>query len=402
MGGWGAGKSLANIYRFLRLSMDSDVPRHGLLSMFTRKMVDGIFMRELESILIQFLPDYLWEINSYKGIVYTRNRSKPTQWSILETGSLDDPEKLTGYNYDLIFVDECHKGLTLEAYRNLKGRLRHGKEQFISITGNPPDRRHWIYQDIALAHELGTAPADRHFIRTASDDNPYLPQAYLDDLAALPEDMQAIYRRGEFGTLDGACFKSFDPTYHVQRFGVDETWRVFRAVDFGFASPFCCLWAGLDREGTIWIFDEVYEAEVTVADWVPRLKARDYQIEGTFADPENPGDKADFEQMLGERWKTADNDVWEGVKELIQRFIVRKGQAPRLVIHERCRNLIREVSSLQWDRDRFGNVNRQRPKKGNDHACDCLRYVAMGIRAHTGASPYRPRGRDHEPIPRLR
>lgn len=43
----------------------------------------------------------------------------------------------------------------------------------------------------------------------------------------------------------------------------------------------------------------------------------------------------------------------------------------RLVIHESCRALLREMEAYEWHR------NSETPVKANDHACDALRYAAV-------------------------
>ena len=50
-----------------------------------------------------------------------------------------------------------------------------------------------------------------------------------------------------------------------------------------------------------------------------------------------------------------------------------------IYIDESCENLIREMPSYEWKRDRNGNILDE-PVKENDHAIDSLCYAVYGVK----------------------
>ncbi|MHC5121226.1 MAG: hypothetical protein ACYSO7_06915 [Planctomycetota bacterium] len=51
--------------------------------------------------------------------------------------------------------------------------------------------------------------------------------------------------------LENAVFEDFDPAVHVRPVGYDAGLPLYRAMDFGFANPFVCLWMQVDEAGAV-------------------------------------------------------------------------------------------------------------------------------------------------------
>ena len=75
----------------------------------------------------------------------------------------------------------------------------------------------------------------------------------------------------------------------------------------------------------------------------------------------------------GLRVKDADNEVLDGIRMTATLFATGK-----LLIHERCTNLIAELQGYIWD-DKAQQRGVEQPVKVNDHACDALRYFCKTI-----------------------
>lgn len=89
-----------------------------------------------------------------------------------------------------LFVDECQQ-VCEKAISVLKGRfsLLNGKDKRGNkwhtipkalYTCNP--KRNWIYSDFVKPHKTGALPPHRKFIKALPVDNPYVDQAYIDNL----------------------------------------------------------------------------------------------------------------------------------------------------------------------------------------------------------------------------
>ncbi len=79
----------------------------------------------------------------------------------------------------------------------------------------------------------------------------------------------------------------------------------------------------------------------------------------------------------------ADNAVLSGIQTVAARLSLDPAGDPRLLVHRRCSNLIREFGSYEWMEHADGSM-KDKPKKEHDHALDSLRYALVhmdGIRS---------------------
>ena len=111
------------------------------------------------------------------------------------------------------------------------------------------------------------------------------------------------------------------------------------------------------------IYDEHYKERELLQDHAKRL---DREIT-YFADPSG---KREIEELLamGFDIQSADNDVNIGINKVNERI-----KTDRLKVCRQCRNLIDEFETYRWEEEK------DKPVKLNDHACDSLRYLVMGL-----------------------
>lgn len=58
---------------------------------------------------------------------------------------------------------------------------------------------------------------------------------------------------------EGQAFPEFDRGVHViDPFPIPEPWPKWRAADYGYAVPYCCLWFARSPSGRIYIYRETY------------------------------------------------------------------------------------------------------------------------------------------------
>ena len=61
-----------------------------------------------------------------------------------------------------------------------------------------------------------------------------------------------------------AAFTEFDRDAHVvEPFEIPKGWQRFRAADWGYSSPACCLWFAIDYDNNLWVYRELYTQKIT-------------------------------------------------------------------------------------------------------------------------------------------
>lgn len=63
----------------------------------------------------------------------------------------------------------------------------------------------------------------------------------------------------EWGIASGQYFNEWDEARHVVRpFDIPDHWMKFRAMDWGSAAPYACLWFAVDFDGNLYCYRELY------------------------------------------------------------------------------------------------------------------------------------------------
>jgi hypothetical protein len=244
---------------------------------------------------------------------------------------------------------------------------------------------------------------------------------------------------------DGLVFAEFDPARHVAPAGYNAGLPLYRAIDFGYANPFVCLWVQKecgtstppappgDRSETratshepspgsaggftstsrsheqspgsaggftgadlsrvrLRVIGEYVARERPVAEHAREMAARDPgPVLATYADPAG-WQRSDVTgtgpcqelARLGMRVRTPHAGILEGV-ELLRRLLKNRPGGPGLVIDPSCRWLIRALQEYHWDESDGGHRNERPAKDGPDHAIDALRYLVTGLYLRRGS-----------------
>jgi hypothetical protein len=155
-------------------------------------------------------------------------------------------------------------------------------------------------------------------------------------------------------------------------------------IDFGFRAP-VILWARLDGERRVWVFDERTTANTTLDRHIDAILAHPAgRPRWTGVDPAGAGlnehsgissiDKL-ARAGLRPRWRQA--GIAAGLDLLRARLRPADGSAPRLFIHRRCTALIEALERYHYDPK---DPARDAPvKDGPDHAVDALRYLLVNL-----------------------
>jgi hypothetical protein len=245
--------------------------------------------------------------------------------------------------------------------------------------------------------------------------------------AAWEAEMLCLRPRGE-----GLVFSEFAPSRHVSPVAYTPGLPLYRAIDFGYANPFVCLWVQVEgdaphlapREHTgggtaagtpqpvrppvrrakdgdadlsrvqLRVIAEYVERERPITQHARALADRDPgPVLATYADPAG-WQRSDVTgtgpcqelAALGLKVRTPRAGILEGV-EMIRRLLKARpaGAGPGLVIDPSCRWLIRALQEYHWQETPDGRRGERPAKDGADHPMDALRYLVTGLFLRRGA-----------------
>jgi phage terminase large subunit len=303
--------------------------------------------------------------------------------------NLDDPTKYQSAEFAGIFIDELTK-ITRETFDILRGSLRWPGVQhtIFAAASNPGSIGHqWVKRlwiDRQFPEELKGRADEFIFIRALPADNPHLDKSYWDELDSLPEPLRSAWRDGNWDVFAGMAFSEWDATRHVvEPFRLPAWWPRWRALDWGYSAPFCCLWLARDPDtGRVYVYREAYQRELTdpqQARLIRELTPPDEQIISTYADPSMWARKTQEEAVTttadiyaaNQVYLTkADNDRLGGKRKINTALGSLPDGRPGLVIFTTCSNLVRTLPALPYDSVRVEDID----TRAEDHAYDALRY----------------------------
>lgn len=184
---------------------------------------------------------------------------------------------------------------------------------------------------------------------------------------------------------DEPAFPEFDVSVHVCKpLPIPKSWPRWRAVDYGYAVPYCCLWFTRSPSGTIYIYRERYGARKTAREqaYEIRLASAGEKISFSVGDPamwatQREGQKfqsvASQYAEMGVHLTQASNDRLAGKERVHDVLEWAEGVPPVLQIFETCHNLVRTMPMLPADPHKLEDVDTE----AEDHAYDSGRYGLM-------------------------
>lgn len=294
----------------------------------------------------------------------------PNGGKILSMSAESGREKFQGGAVSLVVLDEEHpKDIFDESMLrciDLKGK--------VVCTMTPLKGITWVHDVFIENPQIGYGSYS-----ISGLDNPYVSSVKMRKaIAHMSEASQRSRLFGEFTNQQGLVYQEFDRNIHViESFEIPDDWPRDRAIDFGVRNPFACLYFAHDeRDDTIHVYREYYMTEKTTLENGRALNniARQYNEEyrWTVADPESRDGRLTLTRECDIENKPAPKHI--GVVETInwvkERLALDSEGRPHLLIHDCCRQLIREFRLYKWAKSDKGD----RPIKANDHALDALRY----------------------------
>jgi PBSX family phage terminase large subunit len=305
--------------------------------------------------------------------------------STIELKGADNYDRLRGARIDGLVLDEAAFMKPFVWQEILEPILAESGGWAIFIS--TPKGFNWFYD---LAEHAKRTKGWQYFHFTCYD-NPYFPKHELDRLKdETPADTWAQEYEAQFTKNAGLVFNEFDTALHVVNKAFIEKhrskWVKYRSIDFGQTNPTAVLWIGVDEEGNVYVFDELYRTGLRTSELAHLIYAKsvDYYTRtiGDSAAAQSINDLAEHgifvEPATKAQGASGENYVTAGIAKVKEFLKVNPNTGkPKLYVAEHCQNLIDEFLSYEWEvlkKENEGDKNApEKPKKVNDHALDALR-----------------------------
>jgi len=312
--------------------------------------------------------------------------------------------KLYGNEYMTIWFNEASE-FPWEVVEQLMSRLVQRGVDNTGVEGmckavcdtNPRGPRHWLHRvGVQGVHPKSGEPlqARQRWGRlggwTISDNAANLAS----DALQTYEDQDEITKRrmlyGEWVADQGAVYSEYTESLVIAAADCMEISTgtflgkaCYRAIDFGYRDPFVCLFAGVDWDGRLIIYDEIYRTGRIVsehaADIVERSKVNTVWYTVADHDAEDAATLRRDGIVTRPAWK--DRPIRDGLARVKKRL-----QEGRLLFVKSdrshgygCPGLLSEIESYVWDREG------DKPVGKDDHAMDALRYLVAELDRRVGS-----------------
>jgi len=273
--------------------------------------------------------------------------------------SLDDPEKIKSTEFNYIWLEEASEFTFrdyITLYTRLSGKTSLGELNQIFLSLNPEDANSWI------ATKLIKEP-NCNLIKSNYLDNPFLGEDYvkiLTDLKNQDENAYKIFTLGEWGNTEGLIYKNYNLVDEMPK-GDFET---FYGLDFGYNVPTALIEIKI-KDKEVYIDELLYKTGLTNSDVIEELKKLNIDKHNEiFADCAEPARIEEICREGGFNAMPSDKSVKTGI-DFVKKF--------RLHITKKSDNVIKEIKSYSWKKNKDGNFLDE-PIKFNDHLLDALRY----------------------------
>ena len=321
-----------------------------------------------------------------------------------------DTDRYQGTEVDILFLDEATQ-LSEQQIKDLQACVRSTEGKYplrTYYTCNPGGRGHAYIKRVFIDRDFigNEKPENYSFIQSLVYDNDVLLTAhpeYLDELETLPEARRKAWLEGDWNSFVGQVFTEWrnDPSHYKDRrwthviddFDIDESWKVYRGFDFGYAKPFSVGWYAVDHYGRMYRFKEFYgctRQPNTGVEMEPREIARQIkEIEKTdpilskhsiigIADPAiwqmTTGESiADMMEREGVFFSKGDHSRLAGLMQCHYRLAFSEDGFPMFYVFKSCKHFIRTIPILIYDEKKVEDVDTEM----EDHIFDEWKYVSM-------------------------
>lgn len=338
----------------------------------------------------------------------------PGRPSFIYYRGLDRPWGVASMTLGWALVDEAIE-IEQEQWIMLEGRLRLNTVPFrqLGAATNPGSPGHWLHERFFVERPLNDEGKPvRRLIQADAFQNRHNPEDYRARLRRFKGVFYERYVLGKWVGFTGLVYQEWNPAKHViASFEIPEDWPRYRAIDWGTANPFCCLWAAMrPSDGALFIYRQIYMSGRTALEHAHDVKrhSQGESYQWTVAD-HDLGDRLIFLregiqtlpafkkkdvgiQLVQERISLTDE---EGAQREPRLFVFEDSLVEvdqRLEQEGEPYALEHEPGYYKWQRKKGaaqGTQLKDEPLDERNHGLDALRYLVAEI-GRRGGQATRP------------
>lgn len=287
-------------------------------------------------------------------------------------------EKIKSLNLGSCYIDQLEE-IDNTVFLAIQGRLRRYNSRRNFVATCNPAGHDWLY----YTWKINPKP-EYELFEAITLENIYLPKDYVEQLLQYPDKWVKRYVYCSWEDFEGLVYSEFIEAKHKKPiYEPTESDRLYISVDYGYRNPTAIVYASVDYDGIVRVYNEYYESGKQISEICNSIKSnRGWQRAVKLADPsmwnvQRDGvSVADEFAMNGIILIRADNSVIQGIDK-VNEYIKQE----KLVICENCVNWFIEQGNYKWKEIKPGQQRNEfeEPIKKNDHLMDATRYLINDI-----------------------
>ena len=278
--------------------------------------------------------------------------------SYIEFFSADDSSKLRGARRDILYINECNN-VAFNSYNELSIRTKSD----IYLDFNPANE-FWVHTELK-------GEVDSDFLILTYKDNEALDYRIVKEIeknkaksktSAYWENWWRVYGEGLVGMLEGVVFSNWKVIDKIP----DEAKLLGYGVDFGYSVDPSTIIEVYNLDGKRILNEICYETGLVNTEIAKRMKSEVI----AYADSSEPKSIEEI-RRTGQKIK----GVTKGADSI--NFGIQIMQSQSYLVTSKSANLIKELRSYCWDKDRKTGAQIGKPVDYMNHAIDAVRYHEM-------------------------
>ena len=270
--------------------------------------------------------------------------------SYIELFGLEDEGKARGPGRDILFINEANL-----IRKPLFDQLAMRTTGTIFLDWNPADFVSWVY-------DVSDNPLNKHIKSTYLNNLGNLSQMQIDIIEGyknLPDDfMWKVYGLGERGAAKEIIYTQWQITDELPEGG-----DIFYGLDFGYVHPLALVKV-CHYQGANHVKQLIYKSGLTPSEISKEVKDHICDRKPVYCDAAEPKSIEELYRS-GINAQAANKEVWAGILKV---------KSYPLFVHKDSKDIIRELQSYKWRKDKNDNVIDE-PVKQNDDGLDAMRYA---------------------------
>ncbi len=277
--------------------------------------------------------------------------------SYIEFFSADDSSKLRGARRDILYINECNN-VTFESYNELSIRTK----QEIYLDFNPANE-FWVHTE--LKNE-----ADSDFLILTYQDNEALDERIVKEIeknrdkaktSSYWDNWWRVYGEGLIGMLEGVVFSNWKIIDKIP----EDARLLGVGLDFGFTVDETAIIEVYNYNGQRILNEICYQTGLVNTEIAKKLQ-KNVIVYADSSEPKSIEEIRRTGQLI--KGVTKGNDSIN--------FGIQIMQSQEYLVTSKSTNLIKELRSYCWDKDKTGK-QLNKPTGSMNHAVDAVRYHEM-------------------------